>query len=621
MKKKTLLTSILAIVMCFSLITGATFALFTSEDKVNIAVTSGEVSVSATVENFEYKTLNQDWTAVSNNQTTFDNIGGSAVLNGNQLTLDKIVPGDGVKFDIKVTNDSDVTVKYRTAIRNVSEDDTLFNALDVSVNTVDFSSAKISDWSILTPSVVDVETISLVIELPEGAEGAQLMNETAKLQITVEIIQGNAETTNDIPVSTKAEFMNAIASAENTNETVYVALKEDFDFDAAIEINGNVVIKGEGQTIERSAGYTGNIFTVKTGSSLTLEGVVVDGGAIWEDQTAGASTMSLRTYSVATSYGVKDKVNNGVVATDALVKTEGNAVLTLGEDAVLANNDGANAVSLATRGGGKLIISGAKIINNRSAAGAIWGGDDIEINEGSVINGNHATSIGGAIRMVNGNGAIIFTMNGGEMNYNTSATTGGAIWGGNNATYYFNGGEMAFNSAEVAGGAIWTGTYENYYFSGDFKMHDNTAGELGGAIRFSDHASLTMTGGHVYNNTVNGVSSAFYLNNNSATLSGGIIDDNFSYSGGLSLTDGGTEVNGTITFGLSTNHNTVYLAEGFNGFKFTTNVNVSNFAQFNFKPYDGYVYTEGDEDKLVCTLDGYETYWDAASGLFKLQAK
>ena len=70
MKKKTLLTSILAIVMCFSLITGATFALFTSEDKVNIAITSGKVEVTATVENFEFKTLTKDWAVASNNPYT-----------------------------------------------------------------------------------------------------------------------------------------------------------------------------------------------------------------------------------------------------------------------------------------------------------------------------------------------------------------------------------------------------------------------------------------------------------------------------------------------------------------------------------------------------------------------
>ena len=38
-------------------------------------------------------------------------------------------------------------------------------------------------------------------------------------------------------------------------------------------------------------------------------------------------------------------------------------------------------------------------------------------------------------------------------------------------------------------------------------------------------------------------------------------------------------------------------------------------------PADGYVYTEGDELKLVCLNDGYETYWDAEAKVFRLKAK
>jgi hypothetical protein len=224
--------------------------------------------------------------------------------------------------------------------------------------------------------------------------------------------------------------------------------------------------------------------------------------------------------------------------------------------------------------------------------------------------------------MVNGYNAITFTMNGGEINHNKSDGTGGAIWGGNNATYVFNGGEMAYNYAAGGGGAIWTGVYETYVISGNFKLHDNSTDEtIGGAIRFSDHASLTMTGGEVYNNFAQGKSDAFYLNNNSATLAGGIIKDDFSYSGGLGFTMGEAVIEGVVKLGLATNHNTAYLAAEFGTLKFTVNEGAANFAQFNFKPAEGYIYTEGDEAKLVCMNEGYETYWDAATSTFKLQAK
>ena len=57
-RKNFIVSSILTIAMCVSMIVGSTFALFTSESKVNIAVSSGKVEVKASVENFEYKTWN-----------------------------------------------------------------------------------------------------------------------------------------------------------------------------------------------------------------------------------------------------------------------------------------------------------------------------------------------------------------------------------------------------------------------------------------------------------------------------------------------------------------------------------------------------------------------------------
>ena len=53
MKKRILLTSVCSILLCFCLITGATYALFTSESKVNVAVTTGKVDVEAVAENFK----------------------------------------------------------------------------------------------------------------------------------------------------------------------------------------------------------------------------------------------------------------------------------------------------------------------------------------------------------------------------------------------------------------------------------------------------------------------------------------------------------------------------------------------------------------------------------------
>ena len=626
-KGKAIASSIVAIAMSASLAVGGTFALFTSESEVDIAVTSGKVDVKASVENFEYKTLTQDWTVVNDSKTEFDGLGGSAVLDGDVLTLDKIVPGDAVRFDVKVTNESNVIVKYRTAVRNLSEDGTLFNALEVSVNDEDFSFSKISSWSALDPSVSDVETISLVIEFPETAEGQELMGKTANMLVSVEAIQGNAETSDDALAGTFNEFVNAL----NTGKPV--TLTDDIIVPGNVEITSNATINGKGYEIKREDGYTGNIFTVKASSSLTLNDVIIDGGAIWEEPVG---TFSLRNDDdQPLLYGVQNKVNNGVMATGALITTEGDAVLTLGEDVILKNNDGANAIALATRAGGKLIINGAKIINNRSDAGAIYGGTSIEFNDGE-ISGNHANWAGGAIRFVNNFGT--FVMNGGKMNYNTSSGFGGAIYLGNgtsdwsfnntNSVAIFNGGEVAYNRAATTGGVIHcAGQWNKVVISGDVEIHDNTSADLGAAIRFHAQAMLIMNGGKVYNNVTDNGHGAFYAWNVSISLLGGeIYNDNgadidyeISTDGGLGQLYGSTRLDRPILLTVSQNVKTISLAEGFN-FSFKINSTLNENTVYTFVPYEGYEYTEGDESRIVCMNEGYSTYWDAATGTFCVMA-
>ena len=596
MKKKTLLTSLLTIAMCLALIAGSTYALFTSEDEINIAVTSGKVEVIATINNNSIATTSL---GVAQTPGEFAN-GGSAELEGDTLTLAKLTPGDSVSFTITVENKSTVAMKYRFVWSVEGE---LAQYLTATVDEV----ALVSNATPFTAwTGENTKTLTVVVTLPSTV-GNEARDLDADISFKVEAIQGNADV--DAIVSSEEDLRKALAEdAENILITDDIVLSAGFNVESDANINGN------GYTITRtpsvatfaaneSTVYDGTVFNVAAGATLTLENITVDGGAVW----TGEINEVLQ----------RGTVNSGVTASGALVVTEANATIILGEGAILQNNCGANAVNLGTRTGGKLIVNGGEIINNYSAAGAIWGGGEITINSGKV-NGNHG-GIGGAIRVVTNIGTVL-TMNGGEMNHNYSDGNGGAIWAGSsrsNNVYVLNGGEMAYNYSATTGGAIYAGYYETVKIGGTFKMHDNNcAADLGAEIRFHDHASFVMTGGEISSNEEN----ALFLNNNSTSITGGKITGNFGYSGGLGLTVGKAEIDGVIAYNLGTNHNTAYLAAEFNGFKFTVNEGAANFAQFNFKPAEGYTYTEGDEDKLVCLNEGYETYWDATTGTFRLQA-
>lgn len=192
MKKKLLITSILSVIMCMSLIVGATFALFTSEDNVDITVTSGEVKIEAEIANTQYKTLQEDWTSFDTTANLA--IGGAITVDNTTgaITFNKVVPGDGIKFDVNVDNSSNVKVKFRTIATNTSLDDTLFNVLKISINGQEFSGKSATKWTELEAEV-DPETIKVEIELPENVKGDEYMNKTCTLNVLVEAVQGNAD--------------------------------------------------------------------------------------------------------------------------------------------------------------------------------------------------------------------------------------------------------------------------------------------------------------------------------------------------------------------------------------------------------------------------------------------
>ena len=365
-----------------------------------------------------------------------------------------------------------------------------------------------------------------------------------------------------------------------------IKIAKSFTISETVNISGNVKIVGNGQTITRAAGYTGTMFNVISGTKLTLEDIILDG--------------------------------EGAPATGNLICSTGSGEIVLNKDTVLKNNNGAHAVSLEKNGKGKLTLNGAEIVNNSSNSGAIWGGGDIVVNEGSKISHNSSTGSAGAIRMVSGGN---LTMNGGEISNNTATTNGGAIWGYGASVYNFNGGKISDNTAGGVGGGIYTGDYSTVNVSDDFEMTGNVADESG-AFRLTNYTSFNMTGGKIAGNesTNNDSWDGFYAWTSIVKVTGGELEDNIFIDGNHTPTVGGTGITGVVTFSVGTNHNTINLAKDFGTIKFIVDEG-SNFAAFNFKPAADYTYTAGDEAKLVCLNEGYETYWNAEKGVFKLQAK
>lgn len=171
--KKSLLMSILTLIMALSLITGASFALFTSEVKTNIAVTSGKVDVRAVVEDVEMtSTLGQPM--------------GQALVDRNEVVLENFVPGDKATFTLKIENKSNISVLSRTMVK-VNEDDGLFEGLIVTIDGQTFNGfTAVSNWETVTTD----KEVEVTIELPEST-GNLYQGKSTKLAYIVEAVQGN----------------------------------------------------------------------------------------------------------------------------------------------------------------------------------------------------------------------------------------------------------------------------------------------------------------------------------------------------------------------------------------------------------------------------------------------
>lgn len=197
MKRNVIVSAFLAIALCMSVIAGATFALFTSTAKVNLSITSATVKVSADVENLKLYSTTEVNPATNKGKkqdltgNTFL-LGGTANFTDGVLTLDRLAPGDGVTFDIKLTNKSNIDVKYRVVIGEATGGD-LADALDITVNGDKYEGAINTEWNEVAANA-DIPSVPVKVELPVAADN-DYAEKTVSLDITVEVVQASIKNT------------------------------------------------------------------------------------------------------------------------------------------------------------------------------------------------------------------------------------------------------------------------------------------------------------------------------------------------------------------------------------------------------------------------------------------
>ena len=329
MNKKTFLTSLLTIAMCLALIAGSTYALFTSEDAVNIAVSSGKVKVTATVD--ELVTYSMGEATAENG--VFDNLG-TAVLDQSSatdtLTLTNITPGDKVTFRIDLVNESNVTIQYRLVWVVDGELSTALvakaGATLESATAIVNNKTKRTTWDIPTDET-KTQTVWVSIELPTECT---LQGESASISFKIEAVQGNAEVIDEwdgnipstMPASLVVDTDAKLISINSAEAFAYLdTLLNDGNFVAnygakwqyTVELNEDIDLANN----EWTPIYLSNVVAFKgNGHTISNLNVAVDGnnvGLFGSISCNDLGYMDIENFTIAGAT-VSGKQNVGVVA-------------------------------------------------------------------------------------------------------------------------------------------------------------------------------------------------------------------------------------------------------------------------------------------------------------------
>ena len=283
---------------------------------------------------------------------------------------------------------------------------------------------------------------------------------------------------------------------------------------ANVTISGNITIFGGG-TIKRDTNYTGILLSVPAGSSLTLNNITVDGGAIFG--TIYNPEYDVNEVSFATLG--HSLYNTGTKNSDSIVYVGDGGELMVSGGTVLKNNDRTNG----------------KMDTSNPIAGAINNSGKVTMN-GGMITRCHAGA-GGAVYSKG-----TFIMTGGEICNNAGyrSTKAGYTGGGlrTDGPAYLSGGSIHHNVSSYGGGINLSNILT---LSNSFQLKNNYATAAGGGIgcQWGSNGlpSINMMGGEITNNQIGseevswgtsktsdgaGVTGAYYHFN----MTGGIIKNN-----------------------------------------------------------------------------------------------
>ena len=618
MKRKSLVLSLLTVVCCLSLLVGATLALFASKQEVDISVTSGNVEVKATIS--DYSTYSK---GVEMTKGTFEN-GGTAKVEGNSVVLDRISPMDKIVVQIAVTNSSDIAFKYRMKLGTEQESALADQLLiGLSENGADYSyySSLVTAWQ--DGTAMKDTTVYLSVELPEYVK-ADVQDQTCKITLTFEAVQGNAAVTDDEAVSR----VYIVESQEELNETLgkmvsgdtvvlgggeWAAATISFDDERTINVRGykigTITVHAPNGTVNLYNDADLLICEAIAENSLHIYGeigsvLVKEGRAVLE-AGAGIATVSVEPGNTQEAK-IEIKSESNVERIQTNPADDGKAIIIVDADATVPtlNVSGTGETALDNNGtiedtqvdDSATLTEGA--VTLESFLTKLAAGGEIKLAADVTIEGQNVKVPEGITASVDlGGNTLTVNSNSGFLNYGTiTALENGSIVGGN---YYgivnygtigtLNVNVKALGSSSMA--AIYNYGVIDEIAGGEYLGHSGgvyvspITGSVG-LYNSTDGVVKLISGGYFQGSLV---SFRNYNKNGIESVTGGFFDCPYMDANGKTFCDAGTISN------LYYNYKPLSVTGG-------TFYNLG--TQFNSVLGENYIAVQGD----LCEMTSYKSY-------------
>ena len=321
----------------------------------------------------------------------------------------------------------------------------------------------------------------------------------------------------------------------------------------------NVTIKGA-YTITRDAAYTGTLFEVAAGATLTLDGgLVIDGNNNWgfnetqydadlENMTQICTDKTDKTNGETVKNRYFTPEVGKPVASAFMITTKGGTVNL--NDVTIKNNFSMSSGIVSAGENSTITLTGAKITHcaavqgNGVAVNASGAGIKVTMNEDTIIDGNFVGGNHGIFKIYSG---TVFTMNDGSIKNTKGWNSNGTAIGIYHATVIMNGGEICSNSS-VYGPANGRNAAVYVHSTSTFTMNGGSICHNGGRARGgldAPYADDEEEGASV----------------SEVEISGGYIGDNISFAGNTNKdVNGGNKL--TITGGTFTQDVSQWLGDG-----------------------------------------------------------